>query len=931
MKKALFSLLCLLTLSLAANAETAVFYADGASNYPKTATNTVKFEGTVADKTYTAGNLSLSFQKVNNTASTVNGGQIRFYANDKINIAGIENSDILITKIVVACVSSYAKMTITTPANQTFTTSSNVMTWNGSADKVTLSNSAQARFTYIEVTYDDNSAPTITLLDPNLRFGTQTNGDIVKIKSGEDFVSPTILYDGNGTVSCTSSNHEVAVVDNNGAVNVIGIGATVITATITETETHKAAKVSYTLVVTDPNAISETVDFTTKGYGNASEVGTVKENLVTVAIDKGTNSQQPYYYTTGTAVRVYGNNTVTISVPANYYITSFELTTDSSYSTLLSDSKVTANGKTVGLLSENNWFALGEQENTIMLTNGTTNSGHTRIQTIKVFVAKKAGAPDDTPVVIELEDENFVVTLNGEPIEFEDDIAEIEADANSVIDWTYKTDVENADLNYWFIDMDDIAAEPVEKNSYTFTGESVANFGVSVMSGEDNLIRYLAISKKLPTECPKPYFSEKNNAEVYAGKKITAYVNEPAEGLELYVNEEKLSETSYIVAGEIGDVIVLKAVAFVTGKEGPITNENTITVKVVEQKEVSFDFTADKYGMTTTKDSNTYEETTKSINNGIVTISFGDDIKYRHWEATDHTELRVNKNQANAFTIAVPETYYITKISFGGTSSGITGNGSALSSLAWTPANAEEETSSVVFSVGGTRADIKSITVYYEKKLDKLAVADHESGKISYVDAEDTETTFEFVIEGIHEAPVTAENGVIDINAHKDFKRATLHKVTPYVNGVAGKHIWVLTQPQAICTPTDAEETSFKITFQRGEGVTIHYKHDKSNAPLGKATRSDEGYTEWDGEDFDGNSTDKLSYYATATDPDNADVELRSATKENDTVTGVLEVLGEEFAEAKVYDLNGREVKGELTPGVYVVVKGAKSAKVVIR
>ncbi len=63
----------------------------------------------------------------------------------------------------------------------------------------------------------------------------------------------------------------------------------------------------------EDTSATETIDFTTKGYANAKEVTTETSGDITVTFDKGSNSNTPKYYTTGSAVRVYGGNTVTVS------------------------------------------------------------------------------------------------------------------------------------------------------------------------------------------------------------------------------------------------------------------------------------------------------------------------------------------------------------------------------------------------------------------------------------------------------------------------------------------------------------------------------------------------------------------------------------------------------------------------------------------
>ena len=56
------------------------------------------------------------------------------------------------------------------------------------------------------------------------------------------------------------------------------------------------------------------VTFADSGYENSEEVTSVTiDTNVTVSFDKGTGTVTPKYYTTGSAIRVYGGNTITVS------------------------------------------------------------------------------------------------------------------------------------------------------------------------------------------------------------------------------------------------------------------------------------------------------------------------------------------------------------------------------------------------------------------------------------------------------------------------------------------------------------------------------------------------------------------------------------------------------------------------------------------
>ena len=60
-------------------------------------------------------------------------------------------------------------------------------------------------------------------------------------------------------------------------------------------------------------AADETITFSEQGYSNQQEITTVSGTNFTITFNKGTNSNAPKYYTSGTAIRAYGGNFFTVS------------------------------------------------------------------------------------------------------------------------------------------------------------------------------------------------------------------------------------------------------------------------------------------------------------------------------------------------------------------------------------------------------------------------------------------------------------------------------------------------------------------------------------------------------------------------------------------------------------------------------------------
>ncbi len=133
-------------------------------------------------------------------------------------------------------------------------------------------------------------------------------------------------------------------------------------------------------------------DATAQGYENATEIGTVAiDENINVVFDKNTNNSAPKYYTTGTAVRAYVGNTITIS-GEKVAISKVEFTFGSNDGTndILTDK---------GTYSEGVWTTT-ENTNFVKFTVDGTK-GNRRIAAIQVtYTVDENAAPLPQPVHI---------------------------------------------------------------------------------------------------------------------------------------------------------------------------------------------------------------------------------------------------------------------------------------------------------------------------------------------------------------------------------------------------------------------------------------------------------------------------------------------------------------------------------------------------
>ena len=109
------------------------------------------------------------------------------------------------------------------------------------------------------------------------------------------------------------------------------------------------------------------------GYENSAEVPSITfSNGVTVTFAKGTNSNGVKYYNTGTAIRVYGGNTMTFTAEAGKTITEIVFTYDGSHA-------LTAD---VGTYDGDAGKWTGNATTVVFTQGGTT--GHVKLTTISV-------------------------------------------------------------------------------------------------------------------------------------------------------------------------------------------------------------------------------------------------------------------------------------------------------------------------------------------------------------------------------------------------------------------------------------------------------------------------------------------------------------------------------------------------------------------
>lgn len=122
------------------------------------------------------------------------------------------------------------------------------------------------------------------------------------------------------------------------------------------------------------NADTVVFDATAQNYGNGDDITQVTEGSAAITFSKGTNSNNaPKYYTSGTAIRVYGGNTITVSVPEGSLISEVVYTFGKSDGT----NEIIPN---VGTFTSPTWT--GSSNSVVFTIDGT--SGNRRIQKMAI-------------------------------------------------------------------------------------------------------------------------------------------------------------------------------------------------------------------------------------------------------------------------------------------------------------------------------------------------------------------------------------------------------------------------------------------------------------------------------------------------------------------------------------------------------------------
>lgn len=137
-------------------------------------------------------------------------------------------------------------------------------------------------------------------------------------------------------------------------------------------QTVKVAQVAADL---SPNVV---LDFTAQGYTNAEAVDKLTIDNVTATFDVGTGSNPPKYYTTGTSIRCYAKNTITVASSKNY-IKSIKFVYGSRHDGMTPNN---------GTLTDDTWTAEGNLASVTFALDGD-GTPQVHFQKMKVYIGEE--------------------------------------------------------------------------------------------------------------------------------------------------------------------------------------------------------------------------------------------------------------------------------------------------------------------------------------------------------------------------------------------------------------------------------------------------------------------------------------------------------------------------------------------------------------
>ena len=258
---------------------------------------------------FDGGDFTVTFSGGANDGKYYNTGQgIRVYGGGTMTVAAKSGN---LAKIVVTFADGYKPESADVVDTGSYDVESGV--WTGTSASVSFtrpSGSGHWRVQAVEATVQGGTS--VEKTTPTLSFSPAS----LTITKGESFTEPTLSYDGDGAITYSIDNNNVATINaSSGKLTITGIGKATVTATAAETDNYKRGTASYTLTVNPgetPGDEGETIVFADLGLENSVQyTDPFDGGDFTVTFAGGANDGK--YYNTGQGIRVYGGGSMIVA------------------------------------------------------------------------------------------------------------------------------------------------------------------------------------------------------------------------------------------------------------------------------------------------------------------------------------------------------------------------------------------------------------------------------------------------------------------------------------------------------------------------------------------------------------------------------------------------------------------------------------------
>ena len=285
--------------------------------------------------------------------------------------------------------------------------------------------------------------------------------------------------------------------------NMFVAGNYTVTVSYTEGNTTKTTTYDITVKAQQSSVTSETIVMSEQGYTTGGEVTTANGEACTVTFAKNSGSNAPKYYDSGSAVRLYPNNTMTIS--SELTIVKIVITFDSGEGT----NAITSNPSGY---SNGTWT--GSADSVTFTVGGT--SGHRRIASIEITYEESGSVTPVTGITASVSKTYYV----GDTISSED-ITVIDSNNKNLSEFVFAND------------------------GYQFKYEDAVSGGSSTNKVFENAISYDAFTCSLTVQVQrKEYATPSSGNETFNASSFTEVTSSYTEG-----QTATVSGVSFVIDG----------------------------------------------------------------------------------------------------------------------------------------------------------------------------------------------------------------------------------------------------------------------------------------------------------------------------------------------------------------------------------------------